>query len=312
MRQARARTGRLIVVGVGIKAARHVSVEARHEIQHADRVLYLVADGLAEAWLRKLRPTAESLGDAYRPGEDRSVAYGRMVDRILSPVRAGERVCAVFYGHPGVFVHPSHEAIRRAREEGLSAEMLPAISAEDCLFADLGVDPARSGCQSFEATDFLVHVRKFDPTSALVLWQVGVIGVLDYRPDRSSGIASALRFLGERLSDAYGSRHEVVLYEASPYVVAGPTILRLPIEGLASATVAPVATLFVPPLPSHVSEDALQRLRIPRRETDPSPASRASGSPPGRRRRKAGGRRAPARGGRRPPRSPSEDDGARD
>jgi hypothetical protein len=35
--------------------------------------------------------------------------------------------------------------------------MLPAISAEDCLFADLGVDPADHGCPSYEATDFLVH-----------------------------------------------------------------------------------------------------------------------------------------------------------
>ena len=37
-----------------------------------------------------------------------------MVERILAPVRAGKQVVAAFYGHPGVFVQPSHEAIRRA------------------------------------------------------------------------------------------------------------------------------------------------------------------------------------------------------
>jgi len=31
--------------------------------------------------------------------------------------------------------------------------MLPGISAEDCLVADLGIDPASSGCQSYEAND---------------------------------------------------------------------------------------------------------------------------------------------------------------
>jgi hypothetical protein len=34
--------------------------------------------------------------------------------------------------------------------------MLPAVSAEDCLFADLGVDPGAAGCQSHEAADFLI------------------------------------------------------------------------------------------------------------------------------------------------------------
>jgi len=35
--------------------------------------------------------------------------------------------------------------------------MLPGISAEDCLFADIGVDPGIYGCQSFEATDLFVN-----------------------------------------------------------------------------------------------------------------------------------------------------------
>jgi hypothetical protein len=89
-------------------------------------------------------------------------------------------VCVVFYGHPGVFVQPAHEAIRVARLEGFTARMLPGISAEDCLFADIEVDPGVYACQSFEATDFLVRKRKFDPRSPLVLWQIGSIGDLYY------------------------------------------------------------------------------------------------------------------------------------
>ena len=34
--------------------------------------------------------------------------------------------------------------------------MLPGISAEDCLLADLGVDSAHNGLQSLEATDLLI------------------------------------------------------------------------------------------------------------------------------------------------------------
>jgi hypothetical protein len=67
-----------------------------------------------------------------------------------SPVARGVTVirnvlCVALYGHPGVFACVGHEAIERARAEGIDAQMLPGISAEDCLFAELGVDPAVGG-----------------------------------------------------------------------------------------------------------------------------------------------------------------------
>jgi uncharacterized protein YabN with tetrapyrrole methylase and pyrophosphatase domain len=86
-----------------------------------------------------------------------------------------QSVCR-FYGHPGVFVHSSHAAIKKAREEGYLAGMIPGISAADCLFADIGVDPSTSGCQFLEATDFLLRDRRLDVTGHVVLWQIGCVG----------------------------------------------------------------------------------------------------------------------------------------
>src|SRR3970282_2169154 len=103
-----------------------------------------------------------TLQDCYSVGKPRYRTYREMADRILSAVRAGAQVCAAFYGHPGVFVRPSHDAIRRAPREGFPARMLPGVSAEDCLVADLGVNPGEIGSQSFEATDFLGYRRRFD------------------------------------------------------------------------------------------------------------------------------------------------------
>ena len=85
-------------------------------------------------------------------------------------------MCAVFYGHPGVFVNPSHRAVAQARAEGFRAAMLPGVSAEDCLFADLGLDPGAHGCQSYEATDFVIRRRSCYPSALLILWQVGALG----------------------------------------------------------------------------------------------------------------------------------------
>ena len=74
-----------------------------------------------------------------------------MADTILNEVRAGKTVCAALYGHPGIFACVGHIAITDARAEGFSAEMLPGISTEDCLVADLGIDPGTTGMQSMEA-----------------------------------------------------------------------------------------------------------------------------------------------------------------
>ena len=89
---------------------------------------------------------------------------------------AGARVCAVLYGHPGIFAWASHEAMARVRAAGLPARMLPAVSALDCLLADLGIDPATTGLQTYEATYFFVRRPAVDPHATLVLLQVGMLG----------------------------------------------------------------------------------------------------------------------------------------
>src|SRR3546814_9339226 len=81
----------------------------------------------------------------------------------MAEVRAGKQVCAVFYGHPGVFADVPHRVVRRAREEGIPARMELGISAEACLYADLNMDPAQRGVPSLEATHFPVHDRTPDP-----------------------------------------------------------------------------------------------------------------------------------------------------
>lgn len=251
--------GSLVVVGTGLKAALHLTPEARDEISRADRVFYLVSDPLSERYFKTLSPKAKSLAPCYALGRPRMAAYERMIERILAQVRSGKRVCAAFYGHPGVSVLPSHEAIRQARKEGFEAKMLPGISAEDCLFAELGLDPTRSGCQSYEATDFLVYGRRFDPSSALILWQAGVVGNLDYR-DRPT--RSGMRRLTERLARAYGTKHEVILYEASLLPVIPSTIRAITIGRLPHARITGGTTLFVPPRPHPPDPRTLRSLGL--------------------------------------------------
>src|SRR5205085_7769185 len=96
------RSGSLIVVGSGIEAVAQATLAAQGAIEHADQVLYLVGDWLTADWITSLNPAAESLHPFYSRNKNRVVTYRQIAERILRGVRAGHRVCAVFYGHPGV------------------------------------------------------------------------------------------------------------------------------------------------------------------------------------------------------------------
>jgi uncharacterized protein YabN with tetrapyrrole methylase and pyrophosphatase domain len=236
--------GSLTIVGTGIRAGIHFTPEARAALVRADRVLHLGAEPVMRQWLSALRPDATSLHSLYAPEKERTETYREMVNAILVLVREGHDVCVAFYGHPGVFVSPSHEAIRQARTAGYDATMLPAISAEDCLFADLGIDPGRTGCQSYEATNFLLTNRPVDSAAVLILWQVGVLGRWGYGRKTDQ---RRLGLLVDRLLELYPAEHEVILYEASPYPVGDAIVVRMPLQRLAEAAMTTATTLVVPP-----------------------------------------------------------------
>ncbi len=255
-------SGSLTIVGTGIKAVRHCTFEAQEEMKQAETLLYLVADPIVAQWIHSLKADAEPLHRFYDPAKPRIDTYHEIVDRIMECVHAGKRVCVAFYGHPGVFVYPAHKAIAQARAEGFRAELQPGVSAEDCLFADLGLDPGNDGCQSFEATDFLIYRRRFDEHVALILWQIAVIGELGYNPERVFN-APGLAILVEALSKVYGDDHEVIVYEAAQYPVCNPIIDKVPLSQLATARISGISTLYVPPLGRQSpDQEMLKRLEM--------------------------------------------------
>lgn len=248
------------MVGTGIQLAVHLTPFARGAIEKADELLYLVRDPVTRWWITRLNANARSLGDLYAPGRPRTATYRAMVEEILASVRSGKAVCAAFYGHPGIFVEPGHTAVRRAREEGFRASMQPGISAEDCLFADLGLDPADGGCQSYEATTFLIHGCSVERSATLILWQIGVIGQLAAGPASSEGMSA----LVERLQEEYPPGHEAIVYEASPYPFIDPMVQRIPLSDLASIEIPTLATLVVPPYEkARLDLEMLDRLGLP-------------------------------------------------
>jgi uncharacterized protein YabN with tetrapyrrole methylase and pyrophosphatase domain len=236
----------LIVVGTGIRTVGHMTMESVGWIKRADKVLYIVSDPIAEELIKTLNPEgAESLFHLYGENKPRIQTYHEMIDLTLKYVREGKRVCMAAYGHPGVFAYPTHESVRRARAEGFKARMLPGISAEDCMFADLNFDPAMAGCQSYEATDFLVNGRHIDNTSNVILWQIGVLGDTTFKAQAYD--IKGMPQLLQKLYQYYSPYHDVYVYEAPIFAGVEPVIRKVPLWMLPQAGVSAISTLYIPP-----------------------------------------------------------------
>lgn len=251
--------GSLVCVGIGMTLGSHISPLARSHIEQSDVVFAGVSDGIVELWLAKMHPDVRSLQPFYREGKSRMQTYRQMVEAILTEVRAGKQVCGVFYGHPGVFAWAPHKSIELARREGYRAHMEPGISAEDCLYADLGIDPGRFGCQHFEASQLLFYRRRIDPTAYLVLWQVGLAG--DQSLARFSTGSAYRQVLVDVLARDYPLEHEVIIYRAATLPIQQPRIERVKLGELAQADIGVPDTVVIPPAgPMQVDPEIRARL----------------------------------------------------
>lgn len=258
------RPGSLACVGIGMTLGSHITPLARSHIEQADVVFAAVSDGIVELWLSEMHPDVRSLQQYYSEGTSRKHTYRQMVDAMLAEVRAGKKVCGVFYGHPGVFAWPPHKAIEVARSEGYRAHMEPGISAEDCLYADLGINPGRVGCQHYEASQLMFYQRRIDPTAYLVLWQVGIAG--DQSLARFSTGAAYRQVLVDVLAHDYPLDHEIIVYRCATLPIHQPHIEKIALDALPGAEIDLDMTVVIPPAralePNHAIRERLNALDL--------------------------------------------------
>jgi hypothetical protein len=115
----------------------------------------------------------------------------------------------------------------------------------DCLYADLGIDPGRYGCQHFEASQLLFYRRRIDPTAYLVLWQVGLVG--DQSLARFSTGPAYKQVLVDVLARDYPLDHEITIYRSATLPIQQARIERVKLRDLPQAKVEMEDTVVVPP-----------------------------------------------------------------
>jgi uncharacterized protein YabN with tetrapyrrole methylase and pyrophosphatase domain len=238
--------GSLTIVGTGINATRDITDSARKHITQADVVFIAQACPFATHLIESLNNNIVDLAELYEEGKSRVVTYRQMVEHVAQAVYDGKRVCGAFYGHPGVFVYASHRLIRLLHEKGYEAAMEPGISAEDCLVADLGIDPGNSGMQALEVSQFLFYQHIINPHCLLIIWQVGLAGDFNFDSINAEKFHGGLQVLKEELLAFYPPAHEVILYQAATFVLEKPKIERMPLVELNKYNPGVFSTLVIP------------------------------------------------------------------
>jgi len=254
-------SNKLVLIGSGIKSLSHLTEEAKAYIKQADHVLYLVNEPVAKAYIEQQSVSSESLEPIYFKHADRRKAYSELSTHITSELSKYKVMAVVMYGHPTVFAAPGLSAIRQAQEHGIETLIVPGISAEDCLFADLAIDPGAVGCMSLEATEFLTKKRLLDNQCHVILWQVAMLGSLTH--ESSEDLSQLLTMFREKLLTYYDRDDIAYVYEAAIYPGFKPKVTQFKLNHLHKQDFTSLSTLYIPPnTTAQLDQDIVAKLRL--------------------------------------------------
>ncbi|HAT1596724.1 TPA: methylase [Legionella pneumophila] len=252
---------KLALVGSGIKSISHFTTEFKTYTSNADKVLYLVNEPITKEWIKNHSKLSESLDSIYFSETDRQFAYDKIKNKILDELCIYDFITVVIYGHPTIFADPGLQAVIEAQKQSIETLILPGISIENCLYADLRIDPGQFGCLHVEATELLLYDKIIDPTSHLCVWQIGMIG--NRSANQTNKKSKHLDLLRFKLQNYYPEHHALFLYEASVYPTVEPQIHQFLLAEIESQSISTLSTLYIPPLPQRqVNQEILNKLYL--------------------------------------------------
>lgn len=253
----------IYVVGTGTVGYRQLTKEAEAALEKSDKVFLVHHQELISDYLDEFTEVID-ITDEYEDNTERSDTYKRMAERVIDSAQEPdtEVVSLALYGHPMYFVDPSRIVINEAPKHDLEVEVIPGISAIDCLYIDIGLDPSEDGLQIFEATDVLIREFELNPEVPAFLLQIGSVestlySMDDSKPERFTNIK-------EHLQDFYPEDHSLYLLQTSTYPISNSERIEFNLSQFDTKEVSErinhMQTLYIPPTDSrNVMNSEMQR-----------------------------------------------------
>lgn len=238
-----------------------MTIEVKSLIATSSCILYLLNEPAIKNWITRSSKNAISLDSLYFSNSFRSEVYNQISKEIFNYLEKYDDVCFLTYGHPTFFCSILTELRKQTHIEPIDMHILPGISALDCLFADLAVDPSDVGMQSYEATEFLVYEQLYSPLTHLVLWQIAVIGEIGIIQNELNfnRQKKGLHLLVAKLLEHYPAKHDIYLYVASQYPHIPFELTKIKLTELMDVQIPRLATLYVPPAKKKTINKAILR-----------------------------------------------------
>lgn len=239
----------IYIVGIGMLGQHQLTREVEAALRRCKEIFVLHYEPTLIKYFAEFCPNVIDLSSSYQQGAAREKIYETIGHRVLMAGQANPPVGLALYGHPVVFVSPTNVIVRQSEALGLRTKVLPGISAMDCLFVDLNLDPAADGLQMYEATDMLLRQRPVQPDVPCLIWQIGSVGNLRYSTEPNFLKPEYLTRLKDYLLRFYPGEHEAVIAVTPVIPIAKPKLLRVVLRELDKMydRISSVDTLFIPP-----------------------------------------------------------------
>lgn len=241
----------LIIAGTGIKFLSHLTIEVKSAIETSSCVVFLLNEPAMKNWITKHAKKYISMDKTYFSSSSRADTYYKIADELLLHLKEYNDICFLIYGHPTFFSSVVGEIKKRISFEEVLVQIMPGISALDCLFADLNIDPGTRGLQSYDATEFILYDESFSVSAHLVLWQIAIVGELRVINNNNINLScqkKALSLLKSKLMKQYPEDHKIILYVASQYPGVDFEHSEFKLRELTTVNIPRLATLYIPPL----------------------------------------------------------------
>ncbi|WP_192484645.1 MULTISPECIES: SAM-dependent methyltransferase [Cysteiniphilum] len=237
---------KLFVVGSGIKTLGHFTKEFITCATQSDIVLFLNNDHITKEWYEKYCKKTYDLNEIYQKDNTvhRKDIYLAIADYVIKSFDEHDSVCFSLYGHPFFCAQPALYAIDEiARErEDIEIHSFAAVSALDCLWNDLRVNPAENGMQMYEASHMIYEEIPLISKVDLVILQAGFIDIQTIHTGEQKANTDKLK---HHLLKYYHVDSQIIIYQAAQYPSQAPVIDKIKLNELESNKVTTLSTIYI-------------------------------------------------------------------